>query len=151
MKAKLNPRQKNFVIHYLQTLNATKAAKLAGYSEKTARIQGSKNLTKTNISEAINQGLETALDNEKTIFKYETLGMLRKIINADIDNLEDSKVISGRTYTKDGEEQIKLFDKNTAINTALKYMGLLDNDENNDIREIKLVVELDDRYKIKDS
>ena len=68
MKAKLNPRQKNFVIYYLQTLNATKAAKLAGYSEKTARIQGSKNLTKTNISEAIDRGLETALGNEKTIF-----------------------------------------------------------------------------------
>lgn len=152
MKNKLNPRQKNFVIHYLQTLNATKAAKMAGYSEKTARIQGSKNLTKANIFEAINQGLEIALENEKTIFKYETLGMLRKIINADIDNMnDDSTVIAGRTFSKDGKEQIKLFDKNTAINTALKYMGLLDNDENNDIREIKLVVELDDRYKIKDS
>ena len=77
--------------------------------------------------------------------------MLRKIINANIDNMTDSTVIAGRTFSKDGEEQIKLFDKNVAINTALKYMGLLDNDDNNDIREIKLVVELDDRYKIKDS
>jgi len=35
-KPKLTPKQKRFVEEYLIDLNATRAAKAAGYSEKTA-------------------------------------------------------------------------------------------------------------------
>lgn len=47
----LTPRQKRFVEAY--DGNATAAAIAAGYSPKTARLQGHKNITKDNILEAI--------------------------------------------------------------------------------------------------
>ena len=40
---KLTPRQKNFCEYYLQTGNAAEAARLAGYSEKTARVTADSN------------------------------------------------------------------------------------------------------------
>jgi phage terminase small subunit len=51
---KLTGKQELFVKHYVSNgLNATQAMIDAGYSEKTARMQGSQNLTKVNIQEAI--------------------------------------------------------------------------------------------------
>jgi phage terminase small subunit len=49
----LNPRQAAFVQNYLLTLNATEAAKLAGYSPKTARAIGSTLLTNVNVAAAL--------------------------------------------------------------------------------------------------
>ncbi len=46
----LNPRQQAFADYYIETGNATEAAKKAGYSQKTARHIGSENLTKPDIS-----------------------------------------------------------------------------------------------------
>lgn len=43
---KLTERQKRFIDYYIETGNATEAAILAGYSEKTAKQIGSENLTK---------------------------------------------------------------------------------------------------------
>ena len=47
--AGLNARQTRFVDEYIRGGNATKAAKLAGYSERTARQMGSENLSKPDI------------------------------------------------------------------------------------------------------
>lgn len=49
----MSEKQKAFCDHYIKSLNATEAAKEAGYSEKTARSMGSENLTKPNIKEYI--------------------------------------------------------------------------------------------------
>ena len=49
----LEPRQQRLVEEYLVDLNATQAANRAGYSEKTARSMGSKNLTKPDLQAAI--------------------------------------------------------------------------------------------------
>lgn len=46
-----------FVDEYLRTWNATRAAKAAGYSEKTARSMGSENLTKPDIKALIEKRL----------------------------------------------------------------------------------------------
>lgn len=51
MKGKLTPRQRMFVEAYKG--NATEAAKAAGYSEKTAKPQGSRLLTNVAVREAI--------------------------------------------------------------------------------------------------
>jgi phage terminase small subunit len=54
--AKINnlpDRQEIFIQEYLKTRNATKAAIKAGYSEKTARVQGSDLLTKPDIKARI--------------------------------------------------------------------------------------------------
>lgn len=43
---KLTPKQKKFAEYYIQSGNATEAAKKAGYSTKTARQIGTENLAK---------------------------------------------------------------------------------------------------------
>ena len=51
----LTPKQKRFVAEYLVDLNATAAAKRAGYSQKTAHSIGQENLTKPEIQSAIQE------------------------------------------------------------------------------------------------
>jgi len=50
---KLTEKQKMFCKEYMVDLNATQACIRAGYSEKTAKVIGSQNLTKLNIQEEI--------------------------------------------------------------------------------------------------
>lgn len=62
-RANLTPRQATFVQEYLKTNNITQSAITAGYSPKTAGIQGSKLLCTTKIRnylDAINERLESA-------------------------------------------------------------------------------------------
>lgn len=53
----MNARERLFVVEYLKDLNATQAAIRAGYSEKTARQQGTRLLSKAVIAEAIARGM----------------------------------------------------------------------------------------------
>ena len=55
-------KQVRFVEEYLIDLNATQAAIRAGYSEKTATVCGAQNLTKPNISKAIEEALASRSD-----------------------------------------------------------------------------------------
>ena len=54
----LTPKQQAFADYYLETGNATEAAKRAGYSEDTARQIGAENLSKPSISEYIAERME---------------------------------------------------------------------------------------------
>lgn len=56
--ARLTEKQKRFVEEYLVDLNATEAAKRAGYSEKTAYSIGFENLRKPEIQEAIQVAMD---------------------------------------------------------------------------------------------
>ena len=49
----LTPKQQRFVDEYLVDLNASAAARRAGYSERTANRMASENLSKPDISSAI--------------------------------------------------------------------------------------------------
>lgn len=53
--ARLTPKQEKFCQEYLKDLNATQAAKRAGYSEKTARVQSARLLSNVNIQNYIQQ------------------------------------------------------------------------------------------------
>ncbi len=55
---KLPPKQQLFIKEYLIDLNATQAAIKAGYSKKTARSAGQRLLTKVDISDAIQKGMD---------------------------------------------------------------------------------------------
>lgn len=55
--AELTKKQKRFVQEYLIDLNATAAARRAGYSEKTARCIGNENLTEPAIKAEIDREL----------------------------------------------------------------------------------------------
>jgi phage terminase small subunit len=54
---KTSPRREAFIRHYAETGNATKAAILAGYSEKSAAAAGSRLLTSPEIKGAIDNAL----------------------------------------------------------------------------------------------
>ena len=58
MNKKLSPKQKIFVSEYLVDLNAKQAAIRAGYSEKTAEVQGSRLLGNVKVAAVIREKLE---------------------------------------------------------------------------------------------
>lgn len=57
-KAKLSEKQKAFVDNYLIDLNASKAARKVGYSEKSTNVRGSILLAKDNIKSYVNEKME---------------------------------------------------------------------------------------------
>ena len=58
MMAKLTPKQKAFVQEYLIDLNATQAAIRAGYSQKTADVQGVRLLGNVKVQSALNEAMK---------------------------------------------------------------------------------------------
>ncbi len=73
----LTAKQSRFVEEYLVDLNATAAAKRAGYSEKTANEQGAQLLAKLSIREAVAEAQATR--SERTgITQDEVIRGLRK-------------------------------------------------------------------------
>lgn len=55
---KLTPKQKAFVQEYLIDLNATQAAIRAGYSKKTADVQGVRLLGNVKVQDALNEAMK---------------------------------------------------------------------------------------------
>jgi len=77
----LTNKQKAFVEIYLSCWNATEAARLAGYSEKTARSIGSENLTKPDILTEIERRLS-----ELTLRSNEVLARLSMLARGSIEH-----------------------------------------------------------------
>lgn len=77
--ARLTNKQAAFVEHYLSCWNGAKAARRAGYSQKTAREIARQNLTKPLIREAIDARLETL-----KMGSDEVLSRLSEMARADI-------------------------------------------------------------------
>lgn len=70
----LSPQRRKFVEAFCVSLNGAKAARAAGYSEKTARIQGSQLLTILNIKLAIKAVLDTAgMDPEEIAARWDRI------------------------------------------------------------------------------
>ena len=82
MAAKMTAKQMRFCDEYLIDLNATQAAIRAGYSEKTATVIGSENLTKPYIREYIDKRLaekeEALVAKQDEVMKYLTAVMRRE-------------------------------------------------------------------------
>ena len=62
---KMTARQQRFVVEFLVDLNATQAAKRAGYSEKTAQEQSSRLLTKVIVQEAVAEAMRARTERTK--------------------------------------------------------------------------------------
>ncbi len=73
----LTPKQAAFCREYLIDLNATAAAKRAGYSEATAKQQGCRLLTNVNVAERIAE-LQEAAAQRNEVTQDEVISMLRK-------------------------------------------------------------------------
>jgi phage terminase small subunit len=82
----LTDKQEMFVIEYLKCFNATKAAKAAGYSEKTAYSIGSELLNKPEVTSRIRAYME-----KHAMSAHEVLFHLGQIARGDMDDIIDSK------------------------------------------------------------
>lgn len=154
----LNPKQQQFVAEYLVDLNATQAAIRAGYSPKTAGVQGFDLLKKPEIAAAIERlrnehAKNTGLTVERVLTEAMRLAFfdIRKLTDADgnplpINQLDDdtAAAIQGlelATERMRGDEEgaetvvrkYKVADKNSALERLFKHLGLFekDNKQNN--------------------
>lgn len=105
----LTEKQKAFVREYLVDLNATAAAKRAGYSEKTAYSVGNENLTKPEISKAIQKAMQERQE--------------RTQVTQDMVVQEISKV-AFKDAADFAESELKYANKLKALEMLAKHLGL---------------------------
>ena len=79
---KLTIKQKAFADYYIQTGNGTEAAKLAGYSEKTAKVIAAENLTKPNIRSYIEERL-APIEGRRIATGDDVLEYLTRVMNGE--------------------------------------------------------------------
>ena len=79
---KFTPKQRRFVQEYLICLNATEAAKRAGYSENVASAIGFENLKKPKIKQLIDETLES-IATEKVASITEILEFLTSVMRGE--------------------------------------------------------------------
>jgi len=151
----LTPKQERFVQEYLIDFNGTQAAIRAGYSKKTACSIGAENLRKPQIQEILQfRAKEVA----KTVglTQEDVVDELRKIVKSDIRSLydEDGVLLPVNKWPDDmagaiagmesieievegkhigNTKKLKLWDKNSAIGNAMKYLRMLGDDKAGDI------------------
>ena len=117
----LTPKQERFVQEYLVDLNATAAAKRAGYSEKTACEQGARLLANVNVQNAI-QDAKAALRDRTEITQDMVIRETAKLAFFDIRKMFD----------KDGKplDISQLDDDTAAALVGLDVQDVTDNDGN---------------------
>ena len=123
--AKLTEKQKRFVDYYIETGNATEAAKRAGYSEKTARFTGAENLTKTNIKTAIAARL-AELDAQRIADAEEVMQFFTSVMRGEIKEevVTTEGTDEGCSTTKIVEKQVSLHDRLDAGKQLSRRYGL---------------------------
>lgn len=138
---KLSEKQKRFVQEYLVDLNATAAAKRAGYSAKTACEQGARLLANVKVQAEIQKAMEkrsarTEITQDRVLQELAAVAFSRGtdyanviagcvVVNdtAELTEQQKAAIVSIR-QTKDGVE-IKLADKHRALELLAKHLGLL--------------------------
>lgn len=150
----LTMKQKLFVANYISNGgNASKAARDAGYSQKTAHVIGLENLEKPIIKAAISKAVDSALK-DLDMDKVRWLNEVRGIAFSDIRDVaifdssgvgfKDSEKLTDRaaraieavesttTYDKEGrptvQRKVKLYSKTKGLDTLGKFMGMLKED-----------------------
>ncbi len=148
----LTPKQLRFVEEYLVDLNATQAAIRAGYSKRSAGIQGHENLKKPHIEAAISAAQQArskrteitqdTVLNELALIGFADMGDYVTITDAGEVMLDLSKLPEGATkiiseitqdeYTEGRGEgardvkktKLKLHDKRAALVDLGRHLGL---------------------------
>lgn len=138
--AGLNEKQKKFIEEYVICLNATEAAKKAGYSKKTAYSIGQENLKKPEIKKAINEYLKKIQD-EKIADAKEVLQHLTSVLRG--QQMEETIVIEGQgngiSKARKIKKEISPRDRLKAAELLGKRYGLF-NDKLEHSGEVKAVV-----------
>lgn len=124
--AKLTPKQRKFIDEYFACgMNATEAAKRAGYSEDTAFVIGYENLRKPYIRDEIER-----LFQENTLSAKEVLARLSEQGRADMaDVTDDNGLLDFRKAKAAGK---------TALIKSIKQTTITTEDSETHIIEVKL-------------
>ena len=99
---KLTEKQKRFIDYYIETGNASEAARRAGYSEKTAGWIGQENLQKPTIKAAIDARLKD-LEDKRIAKADEVLQFLTSTLRGEVK--EERVVVEG---TGEGRSDARL-------------------------------------------
>lgn len=143
MVASLTPRQARFVAEYLVDLNATQAARRAGYSEHTAQQQGTRLLSNALVRSAIERAkaerstrLEVTQDrvvlelarlafaDARDYFEWGPEGVKVKP-SSDLSDDQAAAVaeVSQTVTAEGGTIRVKLADKQAALTLLAKHTG----------------------------
>ena len=99
MEPKLTVKQRRFIDYYIQSGNASEAARKAGYSPKTAYSMGVENLRKPQVQAAIQTRL-AELDSERTADTKEILEYLTAVMRGDAEEEVVVNVGTGKGYSQ---------------------------------------------------
>lgn len=93
MARPLNPKQERFVKEYLVDLNATQAARRAGYSARTAKQQGARLLTHVDVAAAVERGKKKDAE-AATMSRERALELLTQVAEAHLKPGEDARLLA---------------------------------------------------------
>ena len=115
----LTPKQECFVQEYLLDLNATQAAIRAGYSMHTARQAGAENLSKPNISMAIQiaqaeRAARTKVDQDWVVHRLQSV----------VERCMQTKDVLDREGNRTGEYTFNAAGANKALELLGKHLGI---------------------------
>lgn len=125
---KLTERQKRFIDFYIQTLNASEAARRAGYSAKTAFRAGQENMQKPAIKSAIQSRL-AELESERTADTKEILEYLTKVMRGEAHEELVMNIGTGKGFSKAEKvmAQVNAKDRIKAAELLAKVHGMFVN------------------------
>lgn len=142
-KAKLTEKQQRFVDEYLIDLNATQAAIRAGYSVKTANEQGSQNLAKLSIQQAIAERMaerskRTGINQDRVVLELAKIALVNMtdIVDSqgriktdaspdDLACIESVKYKESESDTGSSvEREVKIASKLKALELLGKHLGM---------------------------
>jgi phage terminase small subunit len=142
-KAKLTEKQQRFVDEYLIDLNATQAAIRAGYSVKTANEQGSQNLAKLSIQQAIAEQMaerskRTGINQDRVVLELAKIALVKMtdIVDNqgriksdaspdDLACIESVKYKESESDTGSSvEREVKIASKLKALELLGKHLGM---------------------------
>ena len=102
----MSEKQKRFVDFYIQTGNATQAARLAGYEEKSARQVGSRLLQNSSVKNAIDERLQE-LDSQRLAKDKEILEFLTAVMRGEVSEVVVVQVAELIEKPFSGKERLK--------------------------------------------
>lgn len=120
---KLTPKQKKFCDYYIETGNASEAARRAGYSEKTARAIGQENLTKPAVMAYISERMKNQ-DRERVASADEVIAFYTAVMRGEVkDQFGIEASLSDRL--KAGENLMRRYDKIAPVDKTEENSGVI--------------------------
>ena len=135
--AKLTEKQRLFVEEYLIDLNATQAAIRAGYSAKTADVQGSRMLGNVKVQQAIAEAMakrskRTGVNQDRVVLELAKLAFVKMTDLVDSEGRiktdatdDDLSCIESIKYKESDNEYGGSVEREVKISSKLKALELL--------------------------